>query len=168
MISADFVPVVPYTTDWLFIGIGQRFDVIINANNTASNYWFRAAVQRGCGVNNNNDARSFFSYSSVSVGSPNDSVSALPPASCTDTSIVPYVKLNVPTTIIPESSKLDVGFAGFNVTQDNGQASLVQWNLNVSALRIDWEKPTLQYVIDGNTSYPRNLNLIEIPAANSV
>lgn len=169
VITADFVPIVPYTTDWLFIGIGQRYDVIINANSTASNYWFRAAVQQGCGTNDNPDARSIFSYDGAPAGTPNDTVSALPAASCTDESnLVPYVKLDVPTTIIPQSSVLNVGFSGFNLTQNNGQASLIQWNLNLTALTVDWEKPTLQYVIDGNTSYPRNLNLIEIPAANSV
>lgn len=169
VISADFVPITPYTTDWLFLGIGQRADVIITANNTESNYWFRAVVQTDCGLNLNSDARGIFSYSGAAAGTPNDTVSALPPQSCDDdNSIQPYVKLDVPTTIIPQASQLDLGFSGFNVTQDNGQASLVEWKLNFTSMRVSWEKPTLQYVIDGNTSYPQEINLIEIPSANQV
>jgi FtsP/CotA-like multicopper oxidase with cupredoxin domain len=54
VIQADFVPIVPYSTQWLFIGIGQRYDVIITANEPVSSYWFRADVQAACGANNNN------------------------------------------------------------------------------------------------------------------
>lgn len=39
VIATDFVPVVPYTTTYLQMGIGQRYDVIITANQTAGNYW---------------------------------------------------------------------------------------------------------------------------------
>jgi len=39
VIATDFVPVVPYTTTYIQIGIGQRYDVVINANQTAGNYW---------------------------------------------------------------------------------------------------------------------------------
>ena len=44
----------------------------------------------------------------------------------------------------------------------------MQWSINSSAILIDWEKPTLQYVIDGNTSYPASDNVITITGANSV
>lgn len=53
VISADFVPIVPYNTTWIFIGIGERYDVIINANQEPGSYWFRAESQdaAGCGGN---------------------------------------------------------------------------------------------------------------------
>jgi len=53
VIQADFVATEPYTTDWLFLAIGQRYDVLIHANQTVDNYWFRAQVQSACGDNAN-------------------------------------------------------------------------------------------------------------------
>jgi hypothetical protein len=37
VIAADYVPIVPYETDWLFIGNGQRYDVGVD-NPTCINY----------------------------------------------------------------------------------------------------------------------------------
>ena len=48
VIAADFVPISPFTTDYLLIAIGQRYDVIIDANQTSGNYWFRADVPKLC------------------------------------------------------------------------------------------------------------------------
>jgi hypothetical protein len=80
--------------------------------------------------------------------------------------LVPYVKLNVPSDqIIPQSSRLDLSLAV--VKNSNGQ-TLVQWNLNATAMDVNWGNPTLQYVLNGNTSYPRNMNVIELPIANTV
>jgi FtsP/CotA-like multicopper oxidase with cupredoxin domain len=38
VIQADFVPIVPYSAEWLYIGIGERYDVIISANQAVSSY----------------------------------------------------------------------------------------------------------------------------------
>ena len=38
VIAADFVPIVPYTTDIVGISMGQRYDIIFTANATADNY----------------------------------------------------------------------------------------------------------------------------------
>jgi hypothetical protein len=53
VISADFVPIEPYNASWIFVGIGQRYDVVITADQDPGRYWFRAEVQdsAGCGAN---------------------------------------------------------------------------------------------------------------------
>jgi hypothetical protein len=40
--------------------------------------------------------------------------------------------------------------------------------VNGSVINVDWQKPTLQFVKEGNTSYTPNMNLIEIPQPNIV
>ena len=45
VIAVDFVPIVPYETEWLNIGCGQRYDVIIEANQPVSSYFLRAVTQ---------------------------------------------------------------------------------------------------------------------------
>jgi FtsP/CotA-like multicopper oxidase with cupredoxin domain len=45
VIANDLVPVVPYTTDSIVLGGGQRYDVIIEANQGVDNYWMRSVMQ---------------------------------------------------------------------------------------------------------------------------
>jgi FtsP/CotA-like multicopper oxidase with cupredoxin domain len=57
VMSADFVPIKPYNTTNISIGIGQRYHVVLNAvpDNTSKypaspsgNYWIRAVAADGC------------------------------------------------------------------------------------------------------------------------
>lgn len=48
VIAADFVPVKPFDTNFLLLAIGQRYDVVIEANQTSGSYWFRADVPALC------------------------------------------------------------------------------------------------------------------------
>ena len=48
VVETDFVPIMPYTTKSLFVGIGQRYNIIVEANPTGpmpdvddGNYWIR-------------------------------------------------------------------------------------------------------------------------------
>lgn len=171
VIQADFVPVVPYTTNWIFIGIGERYDVIITANQDVANYWFRAEVQTGCGDNaNTGNINAIFSYSGAPAGNP--TTTAVPyTQSCEDeTGLEPYVVKNVPSAqFASQVAALDIDLVFPTVTNvsSNGQ-NVVQWTINGSMIKVDWEVPTLKYVLDGNTSYPRDLNLFELPTANVV
>jgi hypothetical protein len=51
--------------------------------------------------------------------------------------------------------------------QNQAQQTLFQWNLNFTAIQVPWGNPTLQYVLDSNTSYPASMNLIPLPDANA-
>lgn len=59
VIAADFVPIEPYTTTNISVGIGQRYDVIIEANPTAPStngkYWMRTEYSRGPGGSCNSE-----------------------------------------------------------------------------------------------------------------
>ncbi|KAL9114454.1 MAG: hypothetical protein Q9227_001535 [Pyrenula ochraceoflavens] len=50
IIANDFVPVEPYVTDQVTLGIGQRTDILVTANATAGAYWIR--VTAICGSSN--------------------------------------------------------------------------------------------------------------------
>jgi FtsP/CotA-like multicopper oxidase with cupredoxin domain len=170
VITADFVPIVPYTTQWLTIGVGQRYDITITANQPVDNYWFHVVPQGGCSNNQNSNALAIFSYvgaDTTALPSNATRTNAPPGAECTDPNgnLTPYVKLNVPANYtFPQSSILDVGFA---IVQDTKNQTLIQWNLNFTALSVQWDKPTLQYVLDHNTSYPPNANVIALPGKNA-
>lgn len=46
VISTDFVPINPYTTSILNINIGQRYEVVIEANQPTANYWARVSQMK--------------------------------------------------------------------------------------------------------------------------
>ncbi|KAF2001988.1 multicopper oxidase [Amniculicola lignicola CBS 123094] len=162
VISGDLVPIQPYTTQWVTIAVGQRYDVIFTANQAVGNYWFRAEVAGPCASSNNYYGRSVFSYSGATADKLPETSAFTVPTVCNDESpLVPWVKNNVSATqFLEQVTSLNVDI-GSKVTT-NGQ-NIVYWGINMSAINVDWDKPTLQYVKDGNTSYPVVFNLIEIP-----
>lgn len=171
VISVDFVPVMPYRTSWISLAVGQRTDVVFTANQDIDSYWLHVVGQTGCSANRVANAVSIFSYKGANNTVPSNSTrnNAPPTNDCLDpnTDLIPWVPLNVPNNeTIPRSSRLDVGFALIQNSTSQEQ-TLVQWNLNKSAIRASWDKPTLQYVREGNTSYPTNFNLISLPKRNT-
>lgn len=136
VITADFVPVRSWSTKWLFIGIGQRYDVVINADQPINNYWFHVIPQGGCSCNQNPNAVSIFSYVGANGTMPsnatrNNTAPGGPDCADPNAQLVPHVKLDVPKNVtIPRESRLDLGFA---VVQNSQQQTLFQWTLNFSA-----------------------------------
>jgi FtsP/CotA-like multicopper oxidase with cupredoxin domain len=64
VIAMDFVSVEPFEIDVLDFTMGQRYDVIIEANQEVSSYWFRAIPQAACSNNaNSDDIRGIVRYS---------------------------------------------------------------------------------------------------------
>lgn len=170
VISTDLVAIEPWTTDWLYIGIGQRYDVIIEANQPIASYWFHVVPQSDCSNNKIANAVSIFTYQGANSTIPPSSSRNNTPSTtgCLDPNddLIPYVQLDVPSNqTIPQSSHLDVNFT---IIQGNGTSqTLVQWNLNYTAIKAGWDKPTLEYVRERNTSYPTSMNLIELSGANT-
>lgn len=168
VITADFVPIQPFTTQWLFINIGQRYDVIFHANQNVDSYWFHAVVQKPCGNNLNTNALAIFTYAGSNTSVPTTGAENLPPSTdCNDpnSNLLPYVSFTVPVqTSISASSELPVGL---NLVQSGSGQNVVQWTLNLTAMQVDWSDPTLAYVQAGNTSYPTDLNVIDLPDADS-
>ncbi|KAM0146558.1 hypothetical protein ACHAQE_010628 [Botrytis cinerea] len=174
VIQTDFVPIQPYTTKTIFIAIGQRYDVIITADQTPSNYWFRAIVPNpptqkgfGCGQNaNNGSINAIFSYQGVESSEPT-SKSFLMPQSCEDeTQLVSWHEKAVPEDefVWPTSQELIVTGPGSN-SLSKAPAPYI-WSINDTYMKIEWDKPTLQYVIQGNKSYNVHQSIIELPDAN--
>lgn len=114
VIAADFVPITPFTTESVTLGMGQRYvsslafrtwamadtstqDIIVTANATSDNYWMRAVPQTTCSENDNSDnIRGIVRYDSSSTTDPTstgydiaDDCDDMPMAS-----LVPYVALD--------------------------------------------------------------------------
>jgi len=126
VISSDFVPIVPYTTDVLFINIGQRYQVIVNANQASGNYWMRADNQQSCAnMIQNRDVKAIIRYSDAPTGVDPTSTSWDYTDTCQDepyASLVPVVPLNAGPANFIEGT-LDVVIHG-------NDAQLFKWYLS--------------------------------------
>lgn len=98
VIQTDFVPIVPYETNSVFIAIGQRYDVVFTASARPDNYWFRAEVQKGCGENENNGhILGIFNYENIPLRLPSSISTAKYTPGCVDeVELEPIFKKNVP------------------------------------------------------------------------
>ncbi|KAI9653733.1 MAG: hypothetical protein M1821_006927 [Bathelium mastoideum] len=162
VITSDFVPIKPFQTNWILLAIGQRYDVVFTANQTAGNYWFRVEAADDCDSSNGFYGRSIFTYSTVASDIPTSN-SSTPDSVCQpEGTITPYVSNMVPnTTFLAQLGDFEVDLTESQLTT-NGQ-NIAAWGINLTAIDIDWRDPTLEYVITGNTSYPQVYNLVEIP-----
>ncbi|KAL2758189.1 hypothetical protein ACRALDRAFT_2025823 [Sodiomyces alcalophilus JCM 7366] len=167
VIAADFVPIEPVEKDSLFMTTGQRYDVIIEADQDVGNYWFNATLASSgmCGTSVVDYPAAIFSYE----GAPEDELPTDPGtpvyAGCDDeTGLVPVVKKSAPVDdFLAHKNYLDVAV---EVQPYNDERSVYRWKINDSSIDIEWGKPILQYVREGNYSWPREANVIEVEEAD--
>jgi FtsP/CotA-like multicopper oxidase with cupredoxin domain len=164
VITADLIPIRPFQTRWLLLAIGQRYDVVINANQTSGNYWFRADHAKECASDNRHFGRAVFTYSDSNIAIPvSKEITDKPNSNCSDplAQIIPVWNTSVPKEDWDEQIPvLAVDLTASNITTNN--QNIVAWGINMTAIDVDWRKPTLQYVVDGNDSFPYTYNLIEL------
>ncbi|KAH7061698.1 Cupredoxin [Paraphoma chrysanthemicola] len=154
VVAADFNPIVPYTTTDLTLAIGQRYDVIINANQATSNYWLRVRPGgAGCdGPVAVTEAKSIFRYTGASAVNPTSTAYTIS-TGCTDASFTMYRSQTVPNGNLALNPVQSIGFQGPTATTP------IFWTVNSSPLRVDWIDPLLAKVRDGDTNYDPRENV---------
>jgi FtsP/CotA-like multicopper oxidase with cupredoxin domain len=166
IIETDFVPVDAYTTNSVYLGIGQRLTVTIDASQAIGNYWLNVSFSNtfACGTSHNPAPAAIFSYVGANNSLPTNPGTTPPDSLCSDnTNLVPIVTRTAPLT-------------SFNALQDDFFVNLVTdtsvsrvfWQINGSSIEVDWGNPTLLQVKNGDTTFPSNINLIKVPQSNIV
>jgi FtsP/CotA-like multicopper oxidase with cupredoxin domain len=167
VITSDFVPIKPFTTNQLLLAVGQRYDVIITANQNSGNYWFRAEAASDCATPVNHPGRSIFTYSGAKFANPTTTGVTFNSTCLEPTSLVPWWATTVPSSDFQQQAvSLPVDLAIPNITTNN--QNIVSWTVNLTSIDINWEDPTLMYVMNKDTDYPKTYNLIEIPNEGTV
>ncbi|PNP48469.1 hypothetical protein TGAMA5MH_00507 [Trichoderma gamsii] len=161
VISNDLVPITPFNTSVLNIAIGQRYDVIITANQSsvADNFWMRAIPQSACSSNDNLDDIRGIVYYGSSAGTPTTTGYSYTD-SCEDedaSNLVPYVSKSV------SSGTTTVGEV---VTLGKNSNNLFKWYLNSTTMVVDWEDPSLLQVYNGVTTFNTSNAVVSLPNAN--
>ncbi|GME66055.1 Multicopper oxidase [Neofusicoccum parvum] len=157
VIANDFVPIVPYNTTQLSIGMGQRYDVIVTAKDLSSgDFWMRAIPQESCSESDaTDDIKGIVRYDNSSTADPATSAYDYTD-SCADESasnLVPYLAINASDSFAATSNQE----VAVQVT-DNA----LLWTTNKTTFRTVWEYPTLMQVADGNDTWVGRQQVIKL------
>ncbi|KIX94210.1 uncharacterized protein Z520_10237, partial [Fonsecaea multimorphosa CBS 102226] len=194
VISSDYTPIVPYTTTSLYVSPGQRYNVIVEMDQTPGAYFMRAITQTGCGEQNVNTglgiANPVFTYRG-SCGTPTSETLSITPASdCRDeplASLVPVVPrdggsiddFTSTAQLLPGGNGGSQVFDGYGaiirwyfggMLDLNGNSASVLGNQTIS---VDFENPTLKTMAElptlgFNSSKYSNAVVLDGPAGDWV
>ncbi|OAA56354.1 laccase [Niveomyces insectorum RCEF 264] len=165
IIAADLVPVNAMTVDTLFVAIGQRYDITIDASQAVDNYWFNVTFVSGvqCGSSVNQFPAAIFHYAGASGDLPKHPGASVSAATCTDLiNLTPVVSRTVPTTGVTANAGNELPVT--LVLNENGE--LFTWKVNNTQMIINWNKPVDQYVMASNTNYPPSDNVVTVDKKN--
>ncbi|KAF2678339.1 multicopper oxidase [Lentithecium fluviatile CBS 122367] len=161
VMATDLVPIEPYNTTVLDIGMGQRYDIVVTADqaSTADAFWMRAIPQSACSENDNeNDIRGIVYYGNT-ISTPSTSAYDYDD-SCEDetANIVPYLSKTVGSD--PSLTADEPATVAFN--SDN----LFRWYMNSTTMVVDWADPTISQILNGTTTYDDDDAVVSLPDAD--
>ncbi|KAL2858510.1 Cupredoxin [Aspergillus pseudoustus] len=161
VIAMDLVPIEPFTTESVSITMGQRYDVIVTADqaSVADSFWLRAIPQQACSdIENLDNIRGIFHYSNEPTIP--ETIPFLFEDSCLDeplNTLVPKVPLSVQPPDWEETTLATVG--------PNPQ-KLFRWYLNSTTMEVSWESPTLLQIANEDRSWAQSSAIIDLPNAD--
>ncbi|KJZ74366.1 hypothetical protein HIM_06176 [Hirsutella minnesotensis 3608] len=162
VIAADFVPINPYTTNVLDLTMGQRYDIIVTANQAANgkNFWMRAVPQVLCTwLNGSGDNIKAIVHYDDKPDEPRTLPPLFLPGCDDDTSkLVPWVRADArsPDQTVSETA----------IILKKGQ--YFEWTLNNTSLKTEWGNPTASKVLAGNATFQREEAIIDLPTPNTM
>ena len=159
VIETDLVPIKPYTTESLFIGIGQRYEVIVEAspNPVAAdgNYWVRTRVASGCGsVAQGKETTGIVRYNATSTASPttdpNDQrfLCQDEPAS----SLIPMVPWKIDSLAEIQGNITNNTYEA-SISNGTFHGGFARWDLLDTPLFLNYSDPTITHVSDPTFQY---------------
>ncbi|KAF2468474.1 uncharacterized protein BDR25DRAFT_231537 [Lindgomyces ingoldianus] len=143
VINMDFTAIQPYTTDILNINIGQRYMVLVKANQPSGSYWLRADNQNGCAITTQGtDIKGIVRYvDALAVTPTSTSYSYNTSEGCVDepyASLVPIAQLN--------ATNQDLEFE-YDITVKGDSKNLFRWYLNSTTFMSNYSDPTLLHLL---------------------
>ncbi|CAG8959121.1 hypothetical protein HYFRA_00012984 [Hymenoscyphus fraxineus] len=156
VISMDLVPIVPYETNMISIGMGQRYDIIVKMDQAPDNYWIRAIPQTFCSENENTDnIKAILRYDPTSTADPTTTEYTYVD-SCDDealSNLVPFFAQNAGDQDSTQDFGVTVG------TSNN----LFKWFMQGTTFEVEWENPTLLQLAGGvHANYTKNNHVITL------
>ncbi|KAF3020273.1 hypothetical protein E8E14_012886 [Neopestalotiopsis sp. 37M] len=160
VIASDFVPIVPYTAEIITLGGGQRYDVIVTADQAAvaDSFWMRSIPMASCSTNtmktNIKGAIYYEGSNTLPTTTGYDYTDA-----CDDETdnLVPYVSQ---TVTLSNTGTVEVA----SVSPYNGGG--FRWFLNSTTMITDWADPSLLQLYNNVTEFEDSNAVITLDEAN--
>jgi hypothetical protein len=166
VISSDLVPIVPYETDSVLINMGQRYDVIVEANAVPGDYWLRSGFIDYCIPNGaSKNMTAIVRYKKDSTADPTSVSTMAKIETCLDEPaerVLPWVPVNVPN--------IKGGITYENVTGEYFQGKFLRWSFNQPSggfMWTNWSQPALGDVFnDKISSIPKQDNIFAVSVSD--
>jgi FtsP/CotA-like multicopper oxidase with cupredoxin domain len=156
----DFVAIEPFSVPYISIGIGQRYDVLVTADQLVQNYWLRAIPQNTCSdVDNANNIKAIVSYVGSPTADPTTQALAMPD-DCDDepmSSLVPALSLNPGTFSLQRSASTSLSLTD----------SYFRWEIGPQPMQVEWNDPSLLQIYNNATHWNTSDSVIELQQANT-
>lgn len=164
VISNDFIPVEPYETDVVTLGIGQRSDVLVEANGELDAYWMRSNISSICSLAYNHDAMAAIYYDDADDTKEPSSVPwhAPEPGTCANDDL--HITRPIMEQPLPEA---DLTY-NMEVKTFKNESYVDLWTLDGVAFRGNYNSPTLLLSNLGNFTFEEEWNVRNTKAAKSV
>jgi hypothetical protein len=164
VIANDFVPIEPYETEAVTLGIGQRADVLVVADGDASSYWMRSEIPDRCGNSNNPQGLAiiFYDEADETLEPQSTARNATGPAACANDDL----SITEPLLVMPlpePDLTLHMNIALFRNESNN-----TLWSLNDVSARGNLNSPTLLMAGLGNRTFEEEWNIVNTGNARSV
>ncbi|KAF5677530.1 laccase [Fusarium heterosporum] len=164
VIANDFVPVEPYDTKVVTLGVGQRTDVLVKADGKLDSYWMRSNISTKCSLARAPNALAAIYYDNADQEkAPKSQAWDIPdPATCANDDLgitKPLMKLPLPPA--DKTLELDINFF-------KNESNVTLWTLGGVAARTNYNSPTLLLSKLGNHSFEHEWNVIDTDKAKSV
>ncbi|MCJ1400473.1 hypothetical protein MMC11_003679 [Xylographa trunciseda] len=167
IIANDFVQVQPYTTNVVTLGVGQRTDVLVTANQEHSNsaFWMRSNISTICSSDNQPNALAAIYYDNADTTvDPTSTAWDVPdPGTCENDDLaltVPFYPIT-PTMQPATTRTLEITFE-FNATGS------FLYLVNNQTFRADYNSPVLLLANQGNLTYPAEWSVMNFGSNSSI
>lgn len=151
IIANDFVPVEPYDTKVVTLGVGQRTDVLVKADagGPGSSFWMRSNIT-SCSQTYQPYARAIVYYEDANTDAdPNSVAWNVPdPGTCANDA------LNLTHPMYPMALPEPSYTHNMTVSQFVNSSDVTLWEFDDVSFRADYNSPTLLLANLGNTSFP--------------
>jgi FtsP/CotA-like multicopper oxidase with cupredoxin domain len=168
VVANDFVPVEPYETNYVTLGVGQRTDIIVEGTgNPDESYWIRS-FNGICGDPRTNvfdeDGRAVIFYENANTTVLPTSTGHLTPnnTACRNDRL----ELTTPIYQIP-AVEPDHTFI-VNMTHGNNATNTTFWFMNGIAYEGDYNAPVLLNATNGVEEYPIERNVIDLGSYSTI
>ncbi|KAH6648191.1 multicopper oxidase [Truncatella angustata] len=142
VIANDLVAIEPFTTAVLSVGIGQRYDIIVEANQAVGDYWTRAAIDTFYSATNEmqDNILGVVRYDPSSTADPESTAYAWTD-DCVDEdmdNLVPHLQIDAGASSVIKAFDVALDFS----------TGVTRWTINGTSFRSGWEEPTLEQAMD--------------------